>query len=148
MTRRLKLLLLQPPIQDYYDTDIRLQPIGLAYLKAAVTQNLPEVEVLLKDYHHGWGRRTIPIPQELDYLKSYYAWPDQSPFSTFHNYFHFGADFEMLAEDAARWKPDLIGISSLFSPYYREALKCAELLKKKTGVPILLGGSHVSDLPG
>jgi hypothetical protein len=50
---RLKVLLLQPPVQDFYDTPIRLQPIGLCYLKAAIRKHLPEARVLVKDYHQG-----------------------------------------------------------------------------------------------
>jgi len=143
----MRLLLIQPPVEDFYDTDIRLQPIGLAYLKAAVNKWLPEVEVVIRDYHHGWGRKTVPVPPELRYLRDYYAWPDKSPFSAFHCYFRFGASGEEIADDAARIKPDIIGISSLFSPYYREALRTAEVLKNKLNVPILLGGSHVSAMP-
>ncbi len=143
----MKLLLLQPPIQDFYETDIRLQPIGLCYLKAAVRKHLPDVEVVIKDYHQGWGRRTLPVPRELAYLKPYYAHADQSPFSTFHHYFHFGADFETLADEVSRENPDLVGISSLFSPYYREAIASAEAIKRKRNVPIVFGGSHVSALP-
>ena len=143
----MKLVLLQPPIQDFYDTGIRLQPIGLAYLKSAVKKFLPGIEVVIKDYHHGWGRRTVSMPQELAYLKEFYAWPDRSPFSSFHQYYHFGADFESLARDVAGEKPDLVGISSLFSPYYREVLRAAEAIKRRRNVPIILGGSHVSALP-
>ncbi len=143
----MKLLLIQPPVQDFYDTDVRLQPIGLAYLKAAVAKHLPEVQVLLRDYHHVRGRRTIPLPKELSYLRDYYARDDKSPFSSFHHYYHFGADFETIAEETSREKPDLVGISSLFSPYYREALRCADAIKKKSDVPILLGGSQVSAMP-
>ena len=49
----MKLVLIQPPIQDFYDTDIRLQPIGLAYLKAAVRKSLLDVNVVIRDFHHG-----------------------------------------------------------------------------------------------
>ncbi len=143
----MKLLLLQPPVRDFYDTDIRLQPIGLAYLKAAIKKHLPEVQVLIKDYHHARGRKTIPLPRELYFLKDYYAQDDKSPFSSFHHYYHFGADFETLAEEIAMEKPDLVGISALFSPYYREALQCADAIKEKIDVPILLGGSQISAMP-
>ena len=143
----MKVLLLQPPVQDFYNTDIRLQPIGLAYLKAAARKFLPEVSVTIKDYHHGWGRRTIPLPRELTYLKDYYSKDDKSPFSTFHHYYHFGADFDMIAEEVAKEKPDLVGIASLFAPYHREVLHCAEAIKKRFPVPILLGGSQVSAMP-
>ncbi len=147
MTYSLKLLLIQPPVQDFYDTDIRLQPIGLAHLKGAIRKHLPEVKVVIRDYHHGWGRKTISIPKELLYLRDYYAHHDKSPFSTFHHYYHFGAGFDEIVKDAQSLKPDLIGISSLFSPYYREALRIAHDLKAALGVPVLMGGSHVSALP-
>lgn len=143
----MRLLLIQPPIQDFYDTDIRLQPIGLAYLKGAIRKYLPEVDVVIRDYHHGWGRKTVAIPKELNYLRDYYALHDKSPFSTFHHYYHFGADFDEIVRDAAEIKPDVIGISSLFSPYYREALRVARDLKVALNLPVLMGGSHVSALP-
>ncbi len=143
----MKLWLIQPPIQDFYDTDIRLQPIGLAYLKAALLKAFTDVEVTIKDYHQGWGRKTVPIPKELAYLKEYYAVADKSPFSTFSQYYHFGAPFETIAEELAAGGPDLVGIASLFSPYYREALACAKMVKETLGVPVLMGGSHVSAMP-
>jgi radical SAM superfamily enzyme YgiQ (UPF0313 family) len=143
----MKLVLIQPPIQDYYDTPIRLQPLGLAYLKAAVKKYLPEVEVIVQDFHHGRGRRTLALPKELVYLKDYYPWPDRSPFSLFHPYYHFGASFETLAREVACEKPDLVGISSLFSPYYREVLGCVEAIKNQIACPIVIGGSHASSIP-
>ena len=143
----MRLLLIQPPVQDFYDTDIRLQPIGLAFLKGAIKKHLPGVEVVIRDYHHGWGRKTVAIPKELHYLRDYYAHHDKSPFSTFYHYYHFGAGFDEIVKDAQSLKPDLIGISSLFSPYYREALRIARDLKEALGVPVLMGGSHVSALP-
>ena len=45
----MRVLLIQPPVQDFYDTDVRLQPIGLCYLKAAITAHLPDAEVIIKD---------------------------------------------------------------------------------------------------
>ena len=143
----MKLILIQPPVQDFYDTDVRLQPIGLAYLKAAIRRHLPHIEVKILDFHHGWGRRTLPVPQELAYLKRYYAWQDRSPFSTFHAYYHFGAGFDVIADEVACERPDLVGISSLFSPYYREVLATAAAIKKQCDVPVLLGGSHISAMP-
>lgn len=87
------------------------------------------------------------MPPALSYLKDFYAWPDRSPFCSFYQYYHFGAPFSAIAEDVAREAPDVVGISVLFSPYYREALRTAEEVKKRLGVPIVLGGSHVSAAP-
>jgi len=142
-----KLLLIQPPVQDFYDTPIRLQPIGLAYLKAIVRRELPEFEVVVKDYHYGRGRQTIPLPKELAYLKAYYAYPDKSPFCSFYHYYHFGARFEEIAADVAAEQPDIVGISSLFSAYSREVIRCAEAIKQVCNALILVGGSHVSAAP-
>jgi radical SAM superfamily enzyme YgiQ (UPF0313 family) len=141
----MKVLLIQPPVQDFYDTDVRLQPIGLCYLKAAVKKHLPEVDVIIKDYHGGCGRRTISIPRELRYLGDYYPVADKSPFSTFHQYYHFGQSFDEIEAEIADIRPDVVGISSLFTPYYREVLEVAARVKKD--VPVVVGGSHASAVP-
>jgi len=143
----MKILLIQPPIQEFYDTDIRLQPLGLCMLKAVARKFFPHIQVLVRDYHQGYGRKTIPLPGELSYLRDYFKYPDASPFSTFFHYYHFGAPFEEIGKEVAHEKPDLVGISSLFSPYHREALACAREIKKRLNVPILMGGSHVSAAP-
>ncbi len=143
----MKILLIQPPIQDFYDTDIRLQPLGLCMLKAAAKKFLPRIQAIVSDYHQGYGRKTIPLPGELSYLRDYFKYPDASPFSTFFHYYHFGAPFDEVGKDVAHEKPDLVGISSLFSPYHREALACAREIKRRLAVPVLMGGSHISAAP-
>ena len=143
----MKVVLIQPPIQDFYDTDVRLQPIGLCYIKAAVHTYLPEVEVVIKDYHHACGRHTIPLPKALAYLAAYYPVADKSPFSAFHQYYHFGQSFAAIAAEVADLQPDVVGISALFTPYYREALEVAVQVKQRLAVPVVLGGSHVSAVP-
>jgi radical SAM superfamily enzyme YgiQ (UPF0313 family) len=143
----MKVLLIQPPVQDFYDTDVRLQPIGLCYLKAAVKKHLPDVEVMIRDYHGGCGRRTVTIPRELRYLTDYYLVTDKSPFSTFHQYYHFGKPFDEIEAEIAEIRPDVVGISSLFTPYYREVLEVAARVKKRLNVPVVAGGSHASAVP-
>jgi radical SAM superfamily enzyme YgiQ (UPF0313 family) len=143
----MKVLLIQPPVQDFYDTDVRLQPIGLCYLKAAVKRHLPDVEVIIKDYHAGAGRQTVAIPKELRYLVDYYGVEDKSPFSTFHRFYHFGKSFDAIETEIAAIKPDVVGISSLFTPYFREVLEIAERVKKRTSANVVVGGSHASAAP-
>src|SRR5262245_30330072 len=143
----MKVLLIQPPVQDFYDTDVRLQPIGLSYLKAAVKKHLPDIEVVIKDYHAGCGRRTVAIPKELRYLTDYYSVADKSPFSTFHQYYHFGKSFDEIESEITEIRPDVVGISSLFTPYYREVLEVAARVKKRLDVPVIVGGSHASAVP-
>jgi radical SAM superfamily enzyme YgiQ (UPF0313 family) len=143
----MRALLIQPPIQDFYDTDVRLQPIGLCYLKAAVTRHMPDVDVVIRDYHRGCGRHTVAVPKELRYLTDYYPVADKSPFSTFHQYYHFGKPFGEIEAEIADIRPDVVGISSLFTPYYREVLEVAARVKKRLDVPVIVGGSHASAVP-
>ena len=142
-----KVVLIQPPVQDFYDTDVRLQPIGLSYLKAAVKKYFPDVDVIIKDYHRGFGRKTVPLPKPLQYLSDYYPASDKSPFSTFHQYYHFGQSFDAIEAELADIEPDVVGISSLFTPYYREALEVAARAKKRLAAPVVMGGSHASAAP-
>jgi radical SAM superfamily enzyme YgiQ (UPF0313 family) len=144
----MKIVLVQPPVQDFYDTDIRLQPMGLCYLKAAVRKYLPDVDVIVRDYHSGYGRTTIPLPKELSYLAEYYPVADKSPFSAFHQYYHFGLSFDDIADELEELKPDIVGISSLFTPYFREALRVAQRVKERLDVPVVMGGTHVTEAPG
>ena len=143
----MRVLLIQPPVEDFYDTEVRLQPIGLCYLKAAVKQYLPTVEVIIKDYHSGHGRKTVQLPCELRYLTDYYSVADKSPFSTFHQYYHFGKSFDEIEDEIAQLKPDIVAISSLFTPYYREVLEIASRTKKRTSAIVVIGGSHASAAP-
>ena len=143
----MKVLLIQPPVRDFYDTDVRLQPIGLCYLKAAVKKHLPDIDVIVKDDHGGAGRKTVAIPQELRYLADYYAVDDKSPFSTFHRYYHFGKSFEEIENEIAELQPDVVGISSLFTPYFREVLEIAAGVKKRLNAIVVIGGSHASAVP-
>ncbi|HZD39433.1 MAG TPA: radical SAM protein, partial [Terriglobales bacterium] len=108
---------------------------------------LPEVEVLIKDYHAGHGRKTVSIPRELRYLREFYPVADVSPFSAFYQYYHFGSSFEAIENDIALIKPDIVGISSLFTPYYREALEVAARVKRRVNGPVVVGGSHASAAP-
>ncbi len=89
----------------------------------------------------------MKLPVELADLRAYYPFPDRSPFSTFHNYYHFGAGFEELAGDVAGERPTLVGISSLFSAYHREVLHCAEEIKARIDIPVVVGGAHASAAP-
>src|SRR4029453_18393957 len=143
----MKVLLIQPPVQDFYDTDVRLQPIGLAYLEAAVKRHLPEIDAIVKDYHGGAGRRTLAIPKEIRYLSDYYAVDDKSPFSTFHRYYHFGKSFDAIENEIADLKPDVVGISSLFTPYFREVLEIAARVKRRLKALVVIGGSHAPAAP-
>ena len=143
----MKVLLIQPPVQDFYDTDVRLQPIGLCYLKAALKKHLPDIDVIIKDYHGSCGRQTVAIPKTLQYVADYYPVADKSPFSAFHRYYHFGEPFDEIEKEIAEIQPDVVGISALFTPYFRESLEVAARAKMRSNAMVVVGGSHASAAP-
>jgi anaerobic magnesium-protoporphyrin IX monomethyl ester cyclase len=138
----MKILLIQPPIRDFYQTSIRTQPIGLAYLASSLQSHGHEVEILDCQTEK---KRSIPIPPGLSYLKEFYPFNDQSPFKLYTGYYHFGMEWENIRKEIEKSKADVFGISSSFTPYHGEALRVAQLIKEWDSKKIVvMGGSHVS----
>ncbi|MCX8011800.1 MAG: cobalamin B12-binding domain-containing protein, partial [Desulfobacterota bacterium] len=141
----MKVLLIQPPIQDFYQTPTRIQPIGLAYLAASLKANGYEVEILDAQKKK---RKTIPFPPELFYLREFYPDYDRSPFKLYTHYYHFGLDWEEIKERIKNSRAEVFGISSLFTPYQAEALKIARIIKEwDKGKIVVFGGANASTRP-
>lgn len=143
-----EILLLQPWVEDFYATDCRSLPIGLAYLAGSIKKSLPGSKVFIYDFFSPRKRRTISLPKEFQYLKRYYGTIEKSPSALFHNYFRFGLHEDEILKRLDGHSPKLIGISSLFSPYYRESLALAAICKKQfPSTPVVMGGNHASLSP-
>jgi radical SAM superfamily enzyme YgiQ (UPF0313 family) len=138
----MKILLIQPPIRDFYQTSIRTQPIGLAYLAALLKKNGHNVGILDCQTE---TKKSIPIPAELSYLKDFYPFNDRSPFKLYSGYYHFGTGWEEIRKRAENSEADVFGISSSFTPYHGEALEIARIIKEWDRRKIVvMGGAHVS----
>jgi len=138
----MKVLLIQPPVRDFYQTSIRTQPIGLAYLAASLKSHGYEVGILDCQTSE---KRSIPIPSELSYLKDFYPFNDRSPFKLYTGYYHFGMAWDEIREKIKGSKAHVFGISSSFTPYYQEALEIARVIKEWDHKKIVvMGGCHVS----
>jgi radical SAM superfamily enzyme YgiQ (UPF0313 family) len=138
----MKILLIQPPIQDFYQTSIRTQPIGLAYLAASLKNHGHEPEILDCQPEK---KKPIPIPAELSYLKDFYPFNDRSPFKLYSGYYHFGMDWTEIRKKVEDSKADVFGISSSFTPYHGEAVEIAHIIKQWDRKKIVvMGGAHVS----
>ena len=138
----MKILLIQPPIQDFYQTSIRTQPIGLAYLAASLKNYGQKVEILDCQTEK---KKSISIPTELSYLKDFYPFNDRSPFKLYTGYYHFGMSYEEIKQGIKDSKADVFGISSSFTPYHGEALEIARIIKQWDRRKIVvMGGAHVS----
>ncbi len=138
----MKILLIQPPVRDFYRTSIRTQPIGLAYLAASLMRHGHEVEILDCQTDK---KRSIPVPSELSYLRDLYPFDDRSPFKLYSGYYHFGMSWDEIRKRIEGSKADVFGISSSFTPYHEEALETARIIKEWDGKKIVvMGGPHAS----
>jgi len=142
----MKILLIQPPIQDFYQTSIRTQPVGLAYLAASLKSHGYEVEILDCQTEK---KKPIFIPSELSYLRGFYPFDDQSPFKLYTGYYHFGMGWKEIKQKVKDSNADVFGISSSFTPYHGEALEIARIIKEwDPKKMVVMGGAHVSGDPG
>ena len=140
------ILLIQPPIRDFYLTAKRTIPYGLACIAPALIKSGFSVKIL--DALATSKSRACDLPREMDYLRKYYGQPDRSAFALFHQFRHFGYSFEHIGKMAKESGAFLVGISSLFTPYMQEALQTAETVKAcHPGCKIVVGGHHPSALP-
>ena len=140
------ILLIQPPVRDFYATAKRSLPYGLTCIAASLLKNGFSVDIL--DGLATSKSRNIPLPVEMDYLSEFYGNPDISPFALFHHYKHFGYSFEHIGKQAKASGAFLIGISSLFTAYSPEALQAARAVKAcHPSCKIVIGGHHPTALP-
>ena len=139
-------LLIQPPIRDFYLTRKRTIPYGLACIASALMDAGFSVAIL--DALVSSKSRVRQLPDEMSYLIPYYGRPDLSSFALFHQFRHFGYSFDTIGQRAGASGAFLVGISSLFTPYVNEAIRTAEAVKAHLpNAKIVLGGHHPSTLP-
>jgi len=142
----MKILLIQPPVEDFYQTSLRTLPVGLLYLAASLRCAGIDVEIL--DCQATMHQHVLQVPPEFTYLKRYYQPGNLSPFKLFGHYRHYGLPWEGIRERIRQAHADVIGISALFTPFYREALHVAALAKAVDPTcPVIMGGAHVNACP-
>lgn len=140
------ILLIQPPIRDFYMTAKRTIPYGLACIASALIQAGFTVEIL--DALATRRSRILETPAEMDYLRGLYGGADVSPFALFHRFRHYGRSFSFIEKAVRESGAFLVGISSLFTAYSGEAMRTAEVAKK--ALPhswVAVGGHHATELP-
>lgn len=140
------ILLVQPPIRDFYLTAKRTVPYGLAAIAAALMAKGFSVDIL--DGLATAKSRPQPTPPEMTYLTDHYGRPDMSPFGLFHQFRHYGYSYQHLHRAAKASGAFLVGISALFTPYINEAFETAKTIRAALPASkIVLGGHHPTALP-
>ena len=142
----MKVILVQPPLEDFYLTKKRTIPYGLASIAAGIREKGFDVEIL--DSLATNKSKTIEYPDEFSFLLPFYGKKDVTAFSLFHEFKHFGYSYEYIGAKIREKAPFIVGISSLFTAYGNEALKTAKSIKKfYPHCKIILGGHHPTFFP-
>jgi radical SAM superfamily enzyme YgiQ (UPF0313 family) len=137
----MRILLIQPPFEDFYATPIRLYPLGLLYAARVLQEYGCEVGVL--DCLSPLRKRARALPDRFSSLR---AWLGRPEF--FRGYYRFGLAGDSIIERIRGFAPDRVGISSLFTAYFESVQELAGLIKARLGLPVFIGGHHASCFRG
>jgi len=140
----MKVLLIQPPIEDFYDTSIRTYPLSLLYI---ATKIMDICDVSVADFRSNRKPRRI-ADHPFSELTTFYRQDRYTPLSLFKRYSRFGADRDEIKQKIASEQPDVVAVSSLFSTYSEEAIDVARCAKEvNQGITTALGGIHPTLFP-
>jgi hypothetical protein len=126
---RCDVVLVQPPIRDFYLTKKRTIPYGLARIAACLCQ--AGYSVAIVDALATRRSRPLTWPEPLSDLEPLYGPPDLSPFALFRGFKHFGRSHRYVARQVTSYQPRVVGISSLFSAYADQALACLRAIREQ-----------------
>ena len=136
----MKVLLIQPPVEDFYPTPIRLYPLGLIYAARVLMRLDVDVEIL--DCLTPLRKKQLPIAADFAYLKPFIK---AEPL-LFQHYYRFGLDEETIIAAIERSQPDLIGIAAQFTAYFSSVAELAARIRLHCPTPIFIGGNHATVL--
>lgn len=141
----MKITLINPPIEDFYITSVRRQPIGLLYIASYLKKMGHEVELI---NCHTPKKHKLEIPAQLSYLKEFIDHKKSDFRFPFGHYQRFGMSYQAIREIIKNTNSELYLISSLFSTYYEEVEEIISLIKKYHPKKLIAaGGYHPSLFP-
>jgi radical SAM superfamily enzyme YgiQ (UPF0313 family) len=133
-----RVLLIAPPVFDYYSTPARMEPLGLYYLKWVLDAD-PLIEADIYDAFLSRKSKTVMPPESFSYLDEFYR-EDRSPFSLFHKYYRFGDSFNKIVSVVRDGAYDFAAITSNFSAYHPDVEKLASAIRETSDATIVMGG--------
>lgn len=136
----MKVLLVQPPLEDFYTTAIRLYPLGLLYSAAVLEKAGCTVEI--QDCLSPLRKRRIKVPEDFAYLEPFMDDP-----CFFKAFYRFGVDMDGIVRRVKDLAPDIIGVSSQFTAYYQSVEELVRLVKRNSISPVFIGGNHATAFP-
>ncbi len=134
----MNILLIQPPIEDFFTTPIRHYPLNLLYVARVLKTYGHQVEIF--DFLTPLRKKQMSVPALFRYMQPFI----QKHPLLFQHYYRFGRPFEELERAISRFSPQMIGIASQFTAYFSTVARLAGEIKKMTPVPVFIGGHHAT----
>ncbi|HEY2934463.1 MAG TPA: radical SAM protein [Acidobacteriota bacterium] len=142
----MKVALIQPPVEDFYQTSIRTQPVGLLYLAGMLESAGHHVKIF--DFLSWREKHAAPCPDAMSYLKAHFLLRDQSPLRAFKHYYHFGCRWQEVESILSGADFDAYGVSCMFTPFFSQSNHVAAIIRRHhPGKPIAAGGTHATAVP-
>ena len=141
----MKILLLNPPVEDFYITGIRRQPLGLLYIASSLREAGYNPELL---NCHTAKKQILNLPPEFSYLKEFINHPEPLFRFPFKNYTHYGMSWQEVESRIKKTTADIYLISSLFTTYYQETERIISIIRNQNSEALIAaGGYHPSLYP-
>ncbi|MEA3435148.1 MAG: radical SAM protein [Thermodesulfobacteriota bacterium] len=141
----MRICFINPPIQDFYSTSIRRQPLGILYILSSIKSAGHNVSFI---NCHSPKKHKLPIPDEFSYLDKYISNSNPALSFPFKNYYHFGLSFQEIKRQIKSTDADIYFISSLFTPYFQETDEIINIIKRTNPLAkIVVGGYHAALYP-
>jgi len=145
-TSFMRIALVSPPISDFYFTPHRFAQLGLRQVEDFLRRH--SQHTILKFPFPQMGKKGIPLPEELQYLKPFLVPGEVSPYRFFTHYQWYGPSIEKCVEAIKGARPDRILISVFAYAYAPEARELIRRLQQELPqVPIGAGGAGISPNP-
>lgn len=139
----MRVLLIQPPVEDFYDTSIRTYPLSLLYLATKI-RDISDISIVDMRSRKKHPVSDHPFPE----LNGFYRQDTTTPFTFFRSYSRFGMNRTEIKSVIQSNRPDVVAISSLFTTYAFEALEVARIAKETDdSIITVLGGTHPTLFP-
>jgi hypothetical protein len=142
----MRVVIVQPPIEDFYLTPHRLSALGGFSIKALLEKKGHWAEVINFPLMAKKGRHA-PLPSYADHLKPFLL-EEKGPLAYFTRWNRWGPEPKECARQILVNQPDIIMLSLFAWAYGNELLELARAVKTlKSEAIVMAGGAGVSVFP-
>ncbi len=147
----MKIVLVQPPVEDFYFTPHRSSVLGLHALADIWGRRGHDCQIINFPMEKP-KKKKIPFPEQLEYLAPYLKIYNNEMKNTswFSNYYRFGPSLDTCCEKIMAFEPSVIAISCFAWSYAGTTLGLLKMLREgfSENPPLLVvGGAGASVMP-